>query len=152
MSSSHAPTSSVNPYYEAYSRDYIYIYRRSGVHILLVMAQTFQMTCKKICYFMKRITISFCLFHYGSPAAHSVLCKNKCTSLLCVQIVIATPGRLIEILKQKAVQLHNVKVVVVDEVRFCSSVQVAALSRLLYSHLVSFLKESSDLMLRLTPC
>lgn len=32
------------------------------------------------------------------------------------QIVIATPGRLLEILKQKAVQLDNVKVVVIDEV------------------------------------
>lgn len=32
------------------------------------------------------------------------------------QIVIATPGRLLEILKQKAVQLDQVKVVVVDEV------------------------------------
>lgn len=33
-----------------------------------------------------------------------------------IKIVIATPGRLIEILKQKAVQLDKVKVVVVDEV------------------------------------
>ncbi|XP_053369100.1 probable ATP-dependent RNA helicase DDX59 [Clarias gariepinus] len=33
-----------------------------------------------------------------------------------IKIVIATPGRLIEILKQKAVQLTSVKVVVVDEV------------------------------------
>uniref|UniRef100_UPI003AAEF57F probable ATP-dependent RNA helicase DDX59 n=1 Tax=Centroberyx gerrardi TaxID=166262 RepID=UPI003AAEF57F len=32
-----------------------------------------------------------------------------------IQIVIATPGRLLEILKQKAVQLDKVKVVVVDE-------------------------------------
>ncbi|KAK2907036.1 hypothetical protein Q8A67_006021 [Cirrhinus molitorella] len=32
-----------------------------------------------------------------------------------IKIVIATPGRLIEILKQKAVQLDNVKAVVVDE-------------------------------------
>ncbi|XP_073333279.1 probable ATP-dependent RNA helicase DDX59 [Pagrus major] len=33
-----------------------------------------------------------------------------------IKIIIATPGRLIEILKQKAVQLDKVKVVVVDEV------------------------------------
>ncbi|KAM4548412.1 putative ATP-dependent RNA helicase DDX59 isoform 1-T1 [Odontesthes bonariensis] len=33
-----------------------------------------------------------------------------------IKIVIATPGRLIEILKQKALQLHKVRVVVVDEV------------------------------------
>ncbi|XP_041646516.1 probable ATP-dependent RNA helicase DDX59 [Cheilinus undulatus] len=33
-----------------------------------------------------------------------------------IKIIIATPGRLLEILKQKAVQLDNVKVVVVDEV------------------------------------
>ncbi|KAM9761430.1 putative ATP-dependent RNA helicase DDX59 [Menidia menidia] len=33
-----------------------------------------------------------------------------------IKIVIATPGRLIEILKQKALQLHEVRVVVVDEV------------------------------------
>ncbi|XP_061682057.1 probable ATP-dependent RNA helicase DDX59 isoform X2 [Syngnathoides biaculeatus] len=33
-----------------------------------------------------------------------------------IKIVIATPGRLLEILKQKAVQLGNVKIVVVDEV------------------------------------
>ncbi|XP_034530706.1 probable ATP-dependent RNA helicase DDX59 [Notolabrus celidotus] len=33
-----------------------------------------------------------------------------------IKIIIATPGRLIEILKQKAVQLDNVKVAVVDEV------------------------------------
>lgn len=33
-----------------------------------------------------------------------------------IKIVIATPGRLLEILKQKAVQLDKVKVVVVDEV------------------------------------
>ncbi|KAM6922078.1 putative ATP-dependent RNA helicase DDX59 [Xenentodon cancila] len=33
-----------------------------------------------------------------------------------IKIVIATPGRLIEILKQKALQLDNVKIVVVDEV------------------------------------
>ncbi|XP_053178459.1 probable ATP-dependent RNA helicase DDX59 [Scomber japonicus] len=33
-----------------------------------------------------------------------------------IKIVIATPGRLLEILKQKAVQLDRVKVVVVDEV------------------------------------
>lgn len=32
------------------------------------------------------------------------------------QIVIATPGRLLEMLKQKAVQLDKVKVVVIDEV------------------------------------
>ncbi|XP_062868797.1 probable ATP-dependent RNA helicase DDX59 [Trichomycterus rosablanca] len=32
-----------------------------------------------------------------------------------IKIVIATPGRLIEIVKQKAVQLENVRVVVVDE-------------------------------------
>ncbi|XP_061593172.1 probable ATP-dependent RNA helicase DDX59 [Cololabis saira] len=33
-----------------------------------------------------------------------------------IKIVIATPGRLIEILKQKALQLNKVKIVVVDEV------------------------------------
>ncbi|KAM3619736.1 uncharacterized protein V6R79_012882 [Siganus canaliculatus] len=33
-----------------------------------------------------------------------------------IKIIIATPGRLLEILKQKAVQLDNVNVVVVDEV------------------------------------
>ncbi|KAM7012112.1 putative ATP-dependent RNA helicase DDX59 isoform 1-T2 [Tautogolabrus adspersus] len=33
-----------------------------------------------------------------------------------IKIIIATPGRLLEILKQKAVQLNNVKVIVVDEV------------------------------------
>ncbi|XP_061539665.1 probable ATP-dependent RNA helicase DDX59 isoform X1 [Phycodurus eques] len=33
-----------------------------------------------------------------------------------IKIVIATPGRLLEILKQKAVQMGNVKIVVVDEV------------------------------------
>lgn len=32
------------------------------------------------------------------------------------QIIIATPGRLLEILKQKAAQLDKVKVVVIDEV------------------------------------
>lgn len=64
--------------------------------------------------------------------------ENKCASLLCMQIVIATPGRLIEILKQKAVQLDNIKVVVVDEVWFCSAVQVEALFQLLYFHLFSF--------------
>ncbi|XP_036375832.1 probable ATP-dependent RNA helicase DDX59 [Megalops cyprinoides] len=32
-----------------------------------------------------------------------------------IKIVIATPGRLLEILKQKAVQLHEVRIVVVDE-------------------------------------
>lgn len=36
--------------------------------------------------------------------------------LIPFKIVIATPGRLLEILKQKAVQLDKVKVVVVDEV------------------------------------
>lgn len=58
-----------------------------------------------------------------------------------MQIVIATPGRLIEILKQKAVQLDGVKVVVVDEVRFCYSVQVAALFKLIYFQLFSFFKK-----------
>ncbi|XP_060889804.1 probable ATP-dependent RNA helicase DDX59 [Labrus mixtus] len=33
-----------------------------------------------------------------------------------IKIIIATPGRLLEILKQKAVHLNNVKVIVVDEV------------------------------------
>ncbi|XP_074523507.1 putative ATP-dependent RNA helicase DDX59 [Halichoeres trimaculatus] len=33
-----------------------------------------------------------------------------------IKIIIATPGRLLEILKQKAVQLENIKVAVVDEV------------------------------------
>ncbi|XP_053100008.1 probable ATP-dependent RNA helicase DDX59 [Hemicordylus capensis] len=32
-----------------------------------------------------------------------------------VKVVIATPGRLLEILKQSSVQLHNIKIVVVDE-------------------------------------
>lgn len=41
---------------------------------------------------------------------------DESASFLCAQIVIATPGRLAEILKQKAVQLNSVKVVVVDEV------------------------------------
>ena len=40
-------------------------------------------------------------FYNGSPSS---------------QIAIATPGRLLEILKQKAVKLDKVKVVVVDEV------------------------------------
>ncbi|NXG11795.1 DDX59 helicase, partial [Sakesphorus luctuosus] len=33
-----------------------------------------------------------------------------------VKVIIATPGRLIEILKQSSVQLHGIKIVVVDEV------------------------------------
>lgn len=45
----------------------------------------------------------------------------------CMQIVIATPGRLIEILKQKAIQLDCVRVMVVDEVGLCYSVHFAAL-------------------------
>ncbi|KAH0618350.1 hypothetical protein JD844_017462 [Phrynosoma platyrhinos] len=32
-----------------------------------------------------------------------------------VKVIIATPGRLLEILKQSSVQLHNIKIVVVDE-------------------------------------
>lgn len=32
------------------------------------------------------------------------------------QVIIATPGRLLEILKQSSVQLHGIKIVVVDEV------------------------------------
>lgn len=34
------------------------------------------------------------------------------------QVIIATPGRLLEILKQSSVQLHGIKIVVVDEVSF----------------------------------
>ncbi|XP_020640349.3 putative ATP-dependent RNA helicase DDX59 [Pogona vitticeps] len=33
-----------------------------------------------------------------------------------VKVIIATPGRLLEILRQSAIQLHNIKIVVVDEV------------------------------------
>lgn len=40
----------------------------------------------------------------------------RSASLNPLQIIIATPGRLLEILKQKAVQLDKVKVVVIDEV------------------------------------
>lgn len=35
-------------------------------------------------------------------------------------MIIATPGRLLEILKQSSVQLHGIKIVVVDEVSFLS--------------------------------
>jgi len=52
---------------------------------------------------------------FGSALRHwYILIYNGSPSL---QIAIATPGRLLEILKQKAVQLDKVKVVVVDEVR-----------------------------------
>lgn len=74
--------------------------------------------------------------------------KGAC--FLFMQIVIATPGRLIEILKQKAIQLDSVKVVVVDEVRFCYLVQVAALFKLLYFQLKK--KKSSFHCVRLTLC
>lgn len=36
--------------------------------------------------------------------------------LFFFQVIIATPGRLLEILKQSSVQLHGIKIVVVDEV------------------------------------
>lgn len=42
--------------------------------------------------------------------------SSRAASLNPSQIVIATPGRLLETLKQKAVQLDKVKVVVIDEV------------------------------------
>lgn len=41
-----------------------------------------------------------------------------------VQIVIATPGRLIEILKQKAVRLDDVRAIVVDEVSIHPSIHL----------------------------
>lgn len=48
---------------------------------------------------------------------NSFTLKNEIYSMCPMQqIVIATPGRLLEILKQKAAQLDKVKIVVVDEV------------------------------------
>lgn len=37
------------------------------------------------------------------------------------QVIIATPGRLLEILKQSSVQLHGIKIIVVDEVSIYQS-------------------------------
>lgn len=38
--------------------------------------------------------------------------------LFFFQVIIATPGRLLEVLKKSSVQLHGIKIVVVDEVSF----------------------------------
>lgn len=41
-------------------------------------------------------------------------------SLICffsfIQVIIATPGRLLDIIKQRSVELGSIKIVVVDEV------------------------------------